>query len=263
MKKVLITLALVCLAMVANAQFVLGVDASVNVQNTNSSANIQYYKTATHDTNFTNNLIKQKSVGFSVALRAGYQFNRARVGLGFGYGTTTLTNHVFVDSLPKLESWMKQTFSVISGLLYFRYNVIEIGDISIFAELDGTLSITPNVKNHVYSNQLALLSGDNKDVIDTTYNGDTKITAFSVSVVPGVSWQISPYCSLDLYIDLLRIGYAYSKTSVIQETPSFNDKKDKTETTTTDSQFVFGCQMSPNSLFNDLSLFRLGFNLSF
>ena len=268
MKKVLITFALIFCAMTANAQFVLGIDASVDINNAKSQTNItRYINTmgSIHDTNFTNFNAKTKGVGFGVGISAGYQFGRARVGLGFGYSSASTTIYEFCDTIVNYDVWTKTTTKAISGKLYFRYDLFQFGDISIFAQLEGCFTSIPNTQIHSYTNRIPVPGTENFTSLDTIYELPMKMTEISVSVEPGVSWQITPWCSLDLYLDLFKIGYVSSKAITRIETPSILDaeKTDVTENTVSDGRFIFGWQMSPNSLFDDLSLFRLGFNFTF
>ena len=86
---------------------------------------------------------------------------------------------------------------------------------------------------------------------------------------PGMSWQLSKHCSLDLYLDILAIAYDNTKTTDIvvddlyDETasPRILARRTTTTTVTTTNEMGFNVKGSP--LLNNKNWVRVGFNYTF
>ena len=68
---------------------------------------------------------------------------------------------------------------------YFRYDIIQAGDVSIFA-----FNLT----------------------LDSTFARPLVTTSYGINVVPGLSWQLSNHFGIDLYLDFLSLAYSNTKT---------------------------------------------------
>ena len=108
------------------------------------------------------------------------------------------------------------------------------------------------------------------NTIDTTYTVDYNSTSFGAKIVPGMTWQLSEHCHVELYLDILAFTFDRSITNSItvsdeytqfegQERILSRSTKTTTESTTTD--MGFGITGTP--LLNNSNWVRVGFCYTF
>lgn len=220
MKKILLTFALVGFVFAANAQLFISANGggSVTSGTLSQTTRISIQK----DTSYTlkNDLPKQTS--WTAGLKVGYRYKRFQLGVSGSYSSTNESN-LPIDStlVPNYSALSKFGTADIKGNMnrtttsftiapYFRAEVIQAGDIALFLELSGfyTKVNDPSVTSHldVSLNRAALLTAD------TSFTQLKHSTSLGARLTPGLSWQISKHCGVDLYFDFLSFTYSSIKT---------------------------------------------------
>ena len=277
MKRFILTLVvLAAFAYTANAQLFV----SANVGGAMSSGNIN---TVTHitivtDSTITTDVPTDKSSNFCGGLKVGYKFGRLQVGVTGSYSMETLTRQGIDPTLiPVISTTGFNTTGEITAKStaitvapYLRYDIIQAGDIALFAELHGfyTMKQDPSISGHV------VITKDNKDykTYDTTFTQVANGTSLGVQVIPGLSWQLDKHCSLDLYFDILSVAFA--KTTVVEEQCEYNAhitgmdtyKLDVTRTTVTTNTTDISGGLTGTPLLTQLhsrNWVRVGFSFTF
>ncbi|MBP5677386.1 MAG: hypothetical protein J6W88_02680 [Bacteroidales bacterium] len=221
MKKVLLTLTLAAFAFAANAQLVIGGNLGFSTDN--------------NTTNFTNvlgNTTTEATVpgymydwytNLTIMPKIGYQLNdKMQAGLAFGLTwnsdkdyTAYAAEYATIDGF---EGWDKTTGMSVGLTPYFRYNLAEVGDFSIFceAQLGFTFGLNPTV--HYYHNaytdpvlgKISELDEDRKGIEETSTN-------IALSVVPGLNYKLGDHFSIDVYANVLRLGFEYSSSRYFRD----------------------------------------------
>ena len=202
MKKILLTLGLAAFAFAANAQWVVGGNLGFSANGGNT------HKESTAAGSPELDLHTTRATDLTLLPKVGYQFNeKMQIGASFGLqfnkdknftGSTTESN----------ENYTSRDQSVITIAPYFRYNVTELGKFTLFCEASLGIGITPKSHRATYA----------PSAIDTTWRGNNRELGISLSIVPGLNYKFNEHLSADLYIDLLRLGYNYTKHTTENET---------------------------------------------
>lgn len=261
MKKVLLTLTLAAFAFAANAQFVLGGYATYY----HEGGNMKYTGVAGSSkdaaTPYNSNAVTYSY--YSIMPKIGYQLNdKMQAGISFGItgGVTKDFSMFRVDywTYPEFEGWVKTSYSGFEVAPYFRYNLGTIKGVTFFCE--AQLSFYFGGKDKIHRFNTAIDDSENfytRRAIDTTYTGNYKTNSITFSVVPGINYKFNDRLSADLYIDLLKLTFDH--TTTIQENYDYDgDKLVETENT-----FYVGARLNAQTLTDQFSHFRLGFNYHF
>ena len=289
MKKIALILTFAAFAFTANAQLII-------------SANIGGSKTS-----ITNSTTAQIVVGadsivppvitpveansnFSGGLKIGYKFGKAQVGIAASYNKYTIGLQPLDPTLipiigvyegvtygiPTITTTgtMSTTGSSITIAPYFRYDMLVAGDVSIFAELNVfyTMNRNPEVTFTELNEGPAGITLP--QVVDSTITRPISSTSLGVSVVPGLSWQLSKHCAIDLYLDFLSLAYRKTTTNRIDFAYTLrmtNDplnpiEENHTETTVITEESTFGGGLTGTPLLTNLgqnNWVRVGFNFTF
>ena len=288
MKKIVLTLALVVCAFAANAQLVI----SANIGGSMTSGTVNTYRHVTIVLDSTSNvdIPMEKYTNFTGGLKIGYKFGKAQVGIAGSYNMYTIENQKLDPTIiPIVGVYEGVNYGIASVLTtggmetkgssftvapYFRYDVIKSGDVSIFAELDLFFSRSNNPTIHAWESNVN--SGVNWTLdLDSTFSRPMVTTSLGVSVVPGLSWQLTNNCGIDLYMDFLSLAYSKSTTVRMDNEYSFRmsavgtvmqlqTNVVSTVTTITESQLGGGLTGTP--LLTELgrnNWIRVGFNFTF
>ncbi len=276
MKRFILTLVLAAFAFAANAQLFV----SANVGGSMSSGNVN---SVTHITIVTDSTIitdtpLDKSSSFSGGLKVGYKFGRIQVGVAGSYsmGSTT-SQSIDPTQIPVIsttgfvttgETTIKS--SSITVAPYVRFDIIQAGDIALFAELHGfyTMLQDPSLSAHVDIKK----SGNDYRAYDTTFSPVMHGTSLGAQVIPGLSWQLDKHCSLDLYFDILSV--AFTKTTMVEEQCVYDAritgmdtyKLDVTRTTVTTNTTDISGGLTGTPLLTELhsrNWVRVGFSFTF
>lgn len=247
MKKVLLTLALACFAMAANAQFILGGQLGFN---TNGGTYTQENANPVWDA--PNN----KAMNFTIAPTISYVLNdNMQVGLSLLYATGSTTNFMQAAYALNQEAWTKTSNTMFAVSPYFRYYFAQAGKFNFFCEAALTFGVSPRNKHHDFSNAPAPLGFDN------SYDGNTSMSFLSLSITPGVNYKFNDKWSADCYIDLAGLAFTHSSVKTYAGFGATNpDELISTDVTNT---FGLNVDASAQTLNAHLGNFRIGFNYHF
>ena len=227
MKKIVLTLALAVFAFAANAQLVI----SANIGGSMTSGTVNNYKHVTIVLDSTSNvdIPMEKYTNFTGGLKIGYKFGKAQAGIAASYNMYTIDNQKLDPTIIPIvgvyegvnygiaavtsTGGMSTKGSSFMVAPYFRYDVIQAGDVSIFAEVDLFYARSNNPVIHATELNV------NPEVhfnlaLDSTFARPMTTTSYGISVVPGLSWQLSNHFGIDLYLDFL--SFAYSKSTTVR-----------------------------------------------
>ena len=293
MKRVFITLALIVLAATANAQFVVSgmlggsyafgsttPDATFVGVSRETGMDTTYvvpYDTLTHD----------KPLYLSLGFKFGYQMGRLQVGLAASFAWTHdrcslspsqfNTNHIVPDHLNHLsptapntnyEGWYLQRRSSFTISPYLRYEVIQLGDAAFFLELSGYYTHTFQPIRHDFIDWYCY---EMHNTIDTTYHILDSSSSIGAKITPGLTWQLTPHCNIDLYFDVLAFTFdktTHINTDILDEyiftsgTPTLASRTTTTITTTT-TDLGFGVSGANSLSPTGRNWVRVGFNYTF
>lgn len=288
MKKIVLTLALVVLAFAANAQLVI----SANIGGSMSSGTVNTYRhvTIVYDTTSNVDTPMEKYTNFTGGLKIGYKFGKAQAGIAGSYSMYTIGNQKLDPTIiPIVGVYEGVTYGIPSVITiggmetkgssftvapYFRYDVIKAGDVSIFAELDLFYSRSNSPTIHAWESNVN--AGVNWSLnLDSTFSRPMVTTTLGVSVVPGLSWQLTNNCGIDLYLDFLSL--AYTKSTTVRMDNDYNFRMtavgtvmqlqtDVVSTITTIEDTQLGGGLTGTPLLTELgrnNWVRVGFNFTF
>lgn len=261
MKKVVLTLTLAAFAFAANAQFVIGGQLGFNT-NGGRTAN----ETNIGGTSAAWNVPATASSNLTILPKVGYQLNdNMQVGaqLGLTYNYTRNYNVVGARAAynavnDKAENWQNQWSMGFQIAPYFRYNVTEFGNFTLFCE--AALPININGKTH-FKDHATAIDGV-QTAVDTAYVGNRNGGSFGITITPGLNYKLNDNISLDLYVDLLGLGFVHgwNRTYVDNSTSGTTNTSDTRVST---NRFYFTANMNAQTVAAHLNLFRIGFNYHF
>ena len=287
MKKILLTLALLLTVQLVQAQFVVSAQLGGAFNQGNSSFETRYDGPSPItglDTTIidTGSFRPDKPLSLSIGGKFGYQMGKLQIGVaamfGFSQSKGEFTVEEFQlrhptfeairirpphDSLVGNYSEYRTQFSISP---YLRYELIQLGDIAFFAELDAYFSKVNTSNRHEY---LDWVRREMRYTIDTSYNIPESSVSYGVKILPGLSWQLSPKCYVDLYLDILAFSIdrtILSRTTVIEEydyttTPRVLSRVTTYDLKATTDEIGFGINGSP--LTTGKNWVRVGFNYTF
>lgn len=280
MKKILLTLSLVAMAAFSQAQFVASLHLGGNVSKGSYTIASE---TRNNDTIVISPIIED-TVGTPISLtgglKFGYQFGRFQAGItgsftwNHYYSKQTVSeygqiNDDFDISKPKDDytGWYTQKYTAYTIAPYFRCDLINFGDVTLFAELDLYYTKVNNPNRHDF---IDWYQYEMHSTIDTSYDVELNSVSLGAKIVPGMTWQLSGHCSIELYLDFM--AFCFDRTT--NNSITVFDEYDYTaeprilarRTTTTVESVVtemgFGVTGSP-LLNNDRNWVRVGFNYTF
>jgi hypothetical protein len=97
-------------------------------------------------------------------------------------------------------------------------------------------------------------------------------TSYGVRITPGLSWQLTKHCGIDLYLDFLSLAYSHAKTLNTKLDYNFRVSGsgsvtyDYTATTTTSTTTQWGGGLTGTPLLTEQGVnnwVRVGFNFTF
>ena len=281
MKKVLLTIAAVAFAFAANAQFVVGGQIGfqsngghLDYTGVNGATTIELHVPG--NVNMTAvPATAMKTSTLTLLPKIGYQLNdQMQAGLSFGIvrnKTIDYTPYVnyYTAGIHGFEGYVATTTMNWVVAPYFRYNLAEMGNFTLFCEAQLTLSGLAADKIHTYHTAVTTAGMGATgpyvamDPVDETVDGDTKAFMFGFNVVPGLNYKLGESCSLDLYVDLFRLGFTSTKTTTFQDNTVAGGPTITDEFVYVDNDFYFGLNAAAQDLNTQFGWFRLGFNFHF
>lgn len=233
MKKLLLSFAFIVLIATANAQFVVSAHLGGNYttgSTTPTQTEHRGYGVTGNDTiyYFDNDTITMANpLNVTAGLKFGYQIGRLQFGISgsysWGHYKQEITpadyySHIsqYSDSpffvvtpnrIPDIKDWTgwyKYQQSSFTIAPYLRYELIQMGDVAFFLELNGYYSRALQAKRHDY---VDFEWWEMRNTVDSTYHIPQTSTSRGVKLTPGMSWQLSPHCYVDLYLDVLAFSF--------------------------------------------------------
>lgn len=272
MKKAFLTIALAAFALASNAQFYIG--GNIGFGMFNGSTDFTRVQGETTSTWTIPNAIANpgplsydalnETMTLSVMPKIGYMLDeKMQFGLAFGivwdkskdysmYANAYRTNENF-------EGWQSTSQLSVCATPYFRYNLTDIGKLTLFAEaqLGLAFGLTPTVHrfNTEYQDGNLHHAAVDEDVAGMDYN----FIDVSLSVIPGIHYRMSDNLSVDLYVNVLRLGFEYKHEDYYQDRNLIDNTPNAPANT---FEWVVN---STNVLFSagNSSLFTVGFNYIF
>lgn len=225
MKKIVLTLALALFAFAANAQLVI----SANIGGSMTSGIVNNYRhiTIVVDSSSNVDIPMEKYTNFTGGLKIGYKFGKAQAGVAASYNMYTIDNQTLDPTIIPIvgvyngvnygiasvttTGGMSTKGSSFTVAPYFRYDIIQAGDVSIFAEVDLFYSRSNSPEIHATEVNVNPIVNFNL-ALDSTFARPLVTTSYGINVVPGLSWQLSNHFGIDLYLDFLSLAYSNTKT---------------------------------------------------
>lgn len=278
MKKIVLTLALAIFAFAASAQIVI----SANIGGSMTSGN-SYIRTVQEGglefENYHTTPLEATS-SFVGGIKFGFQFGKCQAGIAASYNQATLYNMPLDPTIvPILQNspypfvttgdmTIKNSAFTISP--YFRYDIIKAGDVALFAELNilYTKSLAPVCTASIHD---SMIGGTYVHDTTGTFPHPIDVTTLGVSVTPGLSWQLSKHCGIDLYLDFLALAYTQTTTIRTDFEYSFimsgtTPKVEYKQIESTLEEKHFGAAITGTPLLTSLGAnnwVRVGFNFTF
>ena len=202
MKKILLTLALLLTVQLVQAQFVVSAQLGGAFNQGNSSFETRYDGPSPItglDTTIidTGSFKPNKPLSLSIGAKVGYQMGKLQFGIAgmFGYSRTTgnFTVEEFrlrhpnfeaeriippYDSLVGNFSQYRTQYSITP---YLRYELIQLGDIAFFAEVDAYFSKVNHSHRHEF---LDWYRREMHYTVDTSYSIPESSTSIGIKVLP-------------------------------------------------------------------------------
>ena len=293
MKKILLTIGLIAFVGMANAQFVVSAQLGGSYAFGSSTPDSTYTGASMftgNDTTYavpTDTLTHDNPLYATAGFKFGYQIGRLQMGLAASFAWSRLRSDMSASEfnlnriLPvhnnplnpgapntDYEGWYVQRRSSFTISPYLRYEIIQLGDVAFFLELTGYYTRTFQPVRHDFVDWYCY---EMHNTIDTTYHILDSASSLGAKITPGLSWQLSPHCYIDLYLDVLAFTFdktIHINTDILDEyiytsgTPTLASRITTTVTTTT-TDLGFGVNGSNLLSPTGRNWVRVGFNYTF
>ncbi len=144
---------------------------------------------------------------------------------------------------------------------YVRYNMIHSGRWNIFGEAQLTFSLTPNATRHIYTSAYSLAGVDHPEVDADDMSYSLHASSIGIIVVPGVSYDVNKWLSIDLYCDLFGLGFTHSRSTEFNDYTVAGGATNTSEVTKYENVFSLTANLDSHDLTTALNLFRLSFSI--
>ena len=241
MKKAFLTIAMAAFAFAANAQFIVGGNLGFNTQSGKSVETVVAGSTTT-----TTEFINPSSMDLYIMPKIGYQIDdKMSAGIILGYSmennTTTRTTPTMMDPLMNTAYWAgtmddyagteKWNASTITIMPYFRYNLMEFNDLTLFCE--AAIPIDIHGAEKTVLNEEGTYAGSKHTVTATTV--DNKWNSFGITITPGLNYAFNEHLSMDIYFNAISLGYTMTKATRNDAAAAWTDNFDNNTVTTTNN----------------------------
>lgn len=290
MKKVLFILAFISIAALGNAQFVVSAQLGGSYFNGGSSSEFIHQTISADTGNDTvlsgrsDTINFDKPLSLTGGIKIGYQTRKMQFGIAASFSfshlhaeqtaleyynanpNTEIVKPAVADKYKDYIGWYKQYRTSFTIAPYIRYELIQLGDVTFFAELNGYFTKVNNATHHDF---LDWYYREMHNTIDTTFIIPENSTSIGAKITPGLCWQLSPHCSVDLYFDIMAFTFDHTtiyKRTVIDEydyttLPRVLARRTTIDATTTTTEMGFAVTGSP--LLTNRNWVRVGFNYTF
>lgn len=286
MKRILLTLALAVLTLSANAQFFISANVGGNKFSGTTHTHTQISVVA--DIEYDTVSFLESTTSLTGGLKAGYKFGKAQIGVAGSYSMYNSIHQPLDPTLVPIignimPNWVSSGEMSSHGASftvspYFRYDILTAGDVALFVELHLFYSqmMNPTIDSVSVNNHMEM---NGAPVITSYFTWDTasavvprNSTSYGVRVTPGLSWQLTNHCGIDLYLDFLSL--AYTKINRTDTRLDYNFKVsgagtvtyDYTATTINTSSTEWGGGLMGTPLLTEQGVnnwVRVGFNFTF
>lgn len=300
MKKILLTFALITLIATANAQFVVSAHLGGNyAKGTLMQTNTEHRGPNPFTGNDTivfrdteDTITTPTPLSLTAGLKLGYQIHRFQFGISASYTMAHVKGEMEPDQyyaylressespffvvnparIPKIINWtglytIQQSSFTIAP--YLRYELIEMGDLAFFMELNAYYTRTFEGKRHDYVDFEWL---EMRNTVDSSYIVPQSGNSLGIKLVPGMSWQLNPHCFIEFYFDVL--AFSYDKTTEISKhtydswdvitVPNVLSRREETTITKTTTTLGFDFNGTQNRfLAPNRNWVRVGINYTF
>ena len=286
MKRILLTLALAVFTLSANAQFFISANVGGNKFSGTTHTHTQISVVA--DIEYDTVSFLESTTSFTGGLKAGYKFGKAQIGVAGSYSMYNSIHQPLDPTLVPIignimPNWVSSGEMSSHGASftvspYFRYDILTAGDVALFVELHLFYSqmMNPTIDSVSVNNHMEM---NGAPVITSYFTWDTasavvprNSTSYGVRVTPGLSWQLTNHCGIDLYLDFLSL--AYTKINRTDTRLDYNFKVsgagtvtyDYTATTINTSSTEWGGGLMGTPLLTEQGVnnwVRVGFNFTF
>lgn len=260
MKKILLSMAMLLVAHVASAQFVVGGQVGFTSYCGSETTLTKIYNTTTEYT-----IPYDSETILLLAPKVGYQLTeQMQLGIVLNYTHERVNMHSVFDGYyfrnPEFEgNWILRG-NALAIAPYLRYDFAHFGKFTAFVEAQASLGF-------VFKPAITIRTTGLEQNIDTTFKTDTKLFSFGFSVVPGLNYKFSERISMDLYLDIVSLGYQYNSITeqeVLEPNPGPGVlEPGSQESRYRESSFYFGANLNAQTLSDHLGFCRLGFNFHF
>ena len=207
MKKILIAIALVAATTIANAQFVVSLQLS-GAYNSGTTENLSTFTGISRLTgadttyNFGDTTTHIPSMDITGGFKFGYQFVRTQVGIAGYFGMNRVkgeeTIREFFDAHPEsiqarwnlnvedCQSEYTEQRMHFTIAPYVRHELIQFGDVALFAELNGYFTKVLQPLRHDF---LDWYNHEMHYTIDTSFRITNSSVSIGAKITPGMSWQ--------------------------------------------------------------------------
>lgn len=272
MKKVLLTLALAAFAFAANAQFVVGGQINYNTFGGNETNTNVTGTTTTTWTMPGDNTFNENTSSLTILPKIGYNLDeKMQVGIAFGMAWDKTVDYSMwaaeYTTIDGFEGWQKTTQSRIVLAPYFRYNLMQFGDFTLFCEAQLSLGFGLNPKVHNYNVAYTDPILGAVAAVDEDVEGfKNTFTDINLSIVPGLNYKLNDKISADLYLNVAALVFNHRTEKTFRDWNVILNMPDGTPANTDEIVYTtndFGFRANMNAVYDITNLFSIGFNYHF
>ena len=221
MKKVFLTIALAAFAFAANAQLVVGGSLGFNTYSSTENYTGVLGNTTTETSTPGANWVDDYTT-LTLMPKVGYQLND-KMQAGLAFGITWNKNKDYSNyyaqwaAIDDFEGYVTTSGMNVGLIPYFRYNLAEVGDFTLFceAQLGFTFGLNPTIHNY---HTAYTVGGLTVDAVDEDVEGyEFTSTNIALNVIPGLNYKLGDKLSLDVYVNVLRLGFEYNSDRQFQD----------------------------------------------
>ena len=161
-------------------------------------------------------------------IKIGYQFGRLQIGISGNFSYSQVhgdfspaqyNQHnynrrpdTFIPETWEYDNYVgeyltRQTSFVIAP--YARYEIIQLGDVAFFLELDAFYTKVNKPKRHEF---IDFYHAEMHHTFEHDSIVQSESSSFGAQITPGLSWQLSEHCGIDLYFDLMSLAFIHNES---------------------------------------------------